>query len=102
MRIGTIQTADWRTLRFASISGGMIVSVMAEAAIFVSKVHESLTGAPRAARSYAYRCNDGCLDSMSSTFLRKRLGERNETHLGGAVVCLTKIPCDSLRKCAFR
>lgn len=33
MRIRSAGNADLRTLRFASISGGMIVSVMAEAAI---------------------------------------------------------------------
>src|SRR5258708_11657 len=37
------------------------------------------------------RADDGRLDTVFSTFSGKSLGKSNETHLCGAVVCLTKV-----------
>ena len=35
--------------------------------------------------------DDGCIDTVFNPFSGKGLGKSNETHLCGAIVCLTKV-----------
>ena len=72
----------------ASISGGIMVSVIADAAI--CRKNRQITGKTKFACP-TYGCDGGRLDVVLGTFTVESLGEGNETHLGSTVVGLAKV-----------
>lgn len=78
------------TLRLASISGGMTVSVIADAAICE---HKNLAFIIWKSHRWTYWSDGGGLYIIFSPLTCKRLSEGDKSHLGGTVICLSKIAC---------
>ena len=78
------------TLRLARISGGMTVSVIAEAAIYSGDRSAAVS---RRNYKIIYRSNHGGFYSVLGSLPRKCFRKGNEPHFGRAVICLAEIAC---------
>lgn len=77
-------------MRLASISGGITVSVIAEAAICIQGTNEAFLER-QIYRKSTNGGNASGLDAILGTLPRKCFCERDETHLRGTVVRLAKV-----------
>lgn len=73
----------------AKISGGMIVSVIADAAICK---HSAFTAHGKV-RGWTYWSDGGGPYIVFRPLKCKSLSESDKTHLGGTVICLSEVAC---------